>query len=34
LDIEQQFWQAVLNVLIRNQDDHLNKIAFLMKRRG
>lgn len=34
LDIEQQFRRSVLNVLIRNQDDHVKNIAFLMNRRG
>ncbi|HLT44544.1 MAG TPA: type II toxin-antitoxin system HipA family toxin [Luteimonas sp.] len=34
LDIEQQFRRAVLNVLIRNQDDHVKNIAFLMNRSG
>lgn len=34
LDIEQQFRRAVLNVLIRNQDDHVKNIAFLMNRTG
>lgn len=34
LDIEQQFRRAVLNVLIRNQDDHVKNIAFLMNRAG
>ncbi|MGY0652480.1 type II toxin-antitoxin system HipA family toxin [Luteimonas sp. A537] len=34
LDIEQQFRRAVLNVLIRNQDDHVKNIAFLMNRQG
>src|SRR5690606_7911121 len=34
LDIEQQFRRAVLNVLIRNQDDHVKNIAFLMNREG
>lgn len=34
LDTEQQFRRAVLNVLIRNQDDHVKNIAFLMNRRG
>ncbi|WP_256647028.1 type II toxin-antitoxin system HipA family toxin [Thermomonas paludicola] len=34
LDIEQQFRRAVLNVLIRNQDDHVKNIAFLMNRKG
>jgi len=33
-DVEQQFRRAVLNVLIRNQDDHVKNIAFLMNRRG
>lgn len=33
-DIEQQFMRAVLNVLIRNQDDHVKNIAFLMDRQG
>ncbi len=33
-DIEQQFRRAVLNVLIRNQDDHVKNIAFLMNRSG
>jgi serine/threonine-protein kinase HipA len=33
-DIEQQFRRAVLNVLIRNQDDHVKNIAFLMNRKG
>ena len=33
-DIEQQFRRAVLNVLIRNQDDHVKNIAFLMNRDG
>lgn len=34
VDIEQQFRRAVLNVLIRNQDDHVKNIAFLMNRAG
>lgn len=34
LDVEQQFRRAVLNVLIRNQDDHVKNIAFLMDRSG
>ncbi|MCK9488502.1 MAG: type II toxin-antitoxin system HipA family toxin [Xanthomonadales bacterium] len=34
IDIEQQFLRAVLNVLIRNQDDHVKNIAFLMNRAG
>lgn len=33
-DVEQQFRRAVLNVLIRNQDDHVKNIAFLMNRQG
>lgn len=33
-DIEQQFKRAVLNVLLRNQDDHVKNIAFLMNQRG
>lgn len=33
-DIEQQFRRAVLNVLIRNQDDHVKNIAFLMNQKG
>lgn len=33
-DIEQQFRRAVLNILIRNQDDHVKNIAFLMNRKG
>lgn len=33
-DVEQQFRRAVFNVLIRNQDDHVKNIAFLMNRRG
>lgn len=34
VDIEQQFRRAVFNVLIRNQDDHVKNIAFLMDRNG
>ena len=34
IDIQQQFLRAVLNVLIRNQDDHVKNIAFLMNRSG
>ncbi len=34
LDIEQQFRRAVLSILIRNQDDHVKNIAFLMNRAG
>lgn len=33
-DIEQQFRRAVLNLFIRNQDDHVKNIAFLMDRSG
>ncbi len=33
-DIEQQFRRAIFNVLIRNQDDHVKNIAFLMNRTG
>ena len=33
-DIEQQFRRAIFNVLIRNQDDHVKNIAFLMNRKG
>ncbi|GAD60520.1 type II toxin-antitoxin system HipA family toxin [Brevundimonas denitrificans] len=33
-DVEQQFRRAVLNLLIRNQDDHVKNIAFLMDRSG
>ena len=33
-DIEQQFRRAVFNILIRNQDDHVKNIAFLMNRKG
>lgn len=34
VDMEQQFRRAVLNLLIRNQDDHVKNIAFLMDRSG
>jgi len=34
VDIEQQFRRGVFNVLIRNQDDHVKNIAFLMDRNG
>lgn len=34
LDIEQQFRRAVLNICIRNQDDHVKNIAFLMNPSG
>lgn len=33
-DLEQQFRRAVFNVLVRNQDDHVKNIAFLMNREG
>ena len=33
-DVEQQFRRAIFNVLIRNQDDHVKNIAFLMNRQG
>lgn len=33
-DIEQLFRRAVLNILIRNQDDHVKNIAFLMNQKG
>ncbi len=33
-DIEQQVRRAFLNVLARNQDDHVKNIAFLMNRKG
>ena len=33
-EIEQQFRRAVLNVIARNQDDHVKNIAFLMDRQG
>lgn len=32
--IEQQFKRAVFNIFIRNQDDHVKNIAFLMDRSG
>ena len=32
--IEQQFRRAVFNILVRNQDDHVKNIAFLMNRKG
>lgn len=34
LDIEQQFRRAVFNIMVRNQDDHVKNIAFLMNRKG
>jgi serine/threonine-protein kinase HipA len=33
-DVEQQFRRSIFNVLIRNQDDHVKNIAFLMNRKG
>lgn len=33
-DIEQQVRRAFLNILARNQDDHVKNIAFLMDRKG
>ena len=33
-DVDQQVRRAFLNVLARNQDDHVKNIAFLMNRRG
>jgi serine/threonine-protein kinase HipA len=33
-DIEQQVRRAILNVVIRNQDDHVKNIAYLMNRQG
>lgn len=33
-DIEQQFRRTVFNILIRNQDDHVKNIAFLMNKKG
>ncbi|MCL2715755.1 MAG: type II toxin-antitoxin system HipA family toxin [Alphaproteobacteria bacterium] len=32
--IEQQFRRAVFNILVRNQDNHVKNIAFLMNRKG
>ncbi|MAB13561.1 MULTISPECIES: type II toxin-antitoxin system HipA family toxin [Parvibaculum] len=32
--IEQQYRRAVLNLLARNQDDHVKNVAFLMDRKG
>jgi serine/threonine-protein kinase HipA len=34
VDIEQQFRRAAFNLFIRNQDDHVKNIAFLMDRSG
>ena len=33
-DMEQQVRRAYLNILARNQDDHVKNIAFLMNRKG
>jgi serine/threonine-protein kinase HipA len=33
-DIEQQFRRAVFNIMVRNQDDHVKNIAFLMNQKG
>jgi len=33
-DIEQQFRRMVFNIIIRNQDDHVKNIAFLMDKTG
>lgn len=33
-EIEEQFRRAIFNVLIRNQDDHVKNIAYLMDRDG
>lgn len=33
-DIEQQVRRAFLNIVLRNQDDHVKNIAFLMDKRG
>lgn len=33
-DIEQQFRRAVFNILVRNQDDHVKNIAYLMNQKG
>ena len=33
-EIEEQFRRAVFNILIRNQDDHVKNIAYLMDRDG
>jgi len=33
-DVEQQFARAAFNVIVRNQDDHVKNIAFLMDKRG
>lgn len=33
-DAEQQFRRAVFNIRVRNQDDHVKNIAFLMNRSG
>lgn len=33
-DLEQQFRRTLFNILVRNQDDHVKNIAFLMNARG
>ena len=33
-DIEQQFRRMVFNIVVRNQDDHVKNIAFLMDKQG
>jgi serine/threonine-protein kinase HipA len=33
-DLAQQFRRAVFNIMVRNQDDHVKNIAFLMNRKG
>lgn len=33
-DLGQQFRRAVFNIMVRNQDDHVKNIAFLMNRKG
>ena len=32
--VEEQYRRTVLNIVARNQDDHVKNIAFLMNRRG
>ena len=32
--VEEQFRRAVFNVMVRNQDDHVKNISFLMDRSG
>lgn len=33
-DMDQQFRRTVFNIMVRNQDDHVKNIAFLMNRKG